>query len=183
VTISRRGRADVRVSPAMRDPAPGFESPPPRLVEDNRQHLGRFHGPSVHANLLDAPYRRLPRLLRRWRLKEWQAIQIATPHLFVNAALFDAKLLQLLQVKVYDRIRNEKYLHERQLRPGAFRIADDLAASSNAYRDRRSPSTPRACTRTRGCSPSKARSPSAPTPINSTTRSRSSTITRAITRT
>lgn len=122
----------------MRDPAPGFEAPPARLVEDGRQRLGRFTGPPVHANLIDARYLGLPRPLRRWRLKEWQAVQITAPDLFVNAALFDAKLLQLLQVKIYDRVRGEKHLHERQLRPGAFRIADQLADSSNAYRDRRS---------------------------------------------
>lgn len=121
----------------MRDPAPGFEVPPPTLVEDGRQRLGRFHGPPRRANLIDARYLGLPRALRRWRLKEWQAIQIATPALFVNAALFDAKLLQLLQVKVYDRARGTKHLHERQLRPGAFRVADQLVASSTAYRDRR----------------------------------------------
>jgi hypothetical protein len=122
----------------MREPAPGFEAPPPRLVEGGRQRLGRFYGPPVHANLIEASYLGLPRALRRWRLKEWQAIQIAAPDLFVNAALFDAKLIQLLQVKIYDRARGRKHLHERQLRPGAFRIADQLADSSNAYRDRQS---------------------------------------------
>lgn len=122
----------------MRAPAPGFEAPPAQLVEAGRQRLGRFHGPPARANLIDASYLGLPRALRRWRLKEWQAIQIATPDLFVNAALFDAKLLQLLQVKIYDHARGQKHLHERQLRPGAFRIADQLVDSSNAYRDRRS---------------------------------------------
>ena len=48
--------------------------------------------------------------------------QIATPELFVNAALFDAKLLQLLQVKIYDRARGEKIVHEWKLRPGAVRF-------------------------------------------------------------
>ena len=116
----------------------GFDRPPDSLVEDGRQHLGRFHGPPGRVNLIDAQYRRLPRALRRWRLKEWQALQIATPSLFVNLALFDAKLIQLLQVKVYDRVRATKHLHERQLRPGAFRVADQLLDSVTAYRDRRS---------------------------------------------
>lgn len=108
------------------------------LVEAGQQHLGRFAGPPTRANLLDARYRGWPRPLRRWRLKEWQALQIATPALFVNLALFDAKLLELLQVKIYDRARGTKHLHERQLRPGAFRVADQLLDSVTAYRDRRS---------------------------------------------
>ncbi len=110
--------------------------PPARLVEDGRQQLGRFSGP-VRANLLDAPYLRLPRPLRRLRLKEWQAVQIASPRVFVNVALFDAKLMQLMQVKIFDRESGEKTVHEWKLRPGAFTIADQLLDSRNAYRDRR----------------------------------------------
>ena len=116
----------------------GFARPPVSLVENGRQQLGHFDGPPGRVNLIDARFGRLPRVLRRWRLKEWQALQIATPTLFVNLALFDAKLLQLLQVKVYDRVRETKHLHERQLRPGAFHVADQLLDSVTAYRDRRS---------------------------------------------
>lgn len=125
------------LSMGMQSPL-GFEPPPVSLVENGRQQLGHFRGPPGRVNLIDARYGRLPRVLRRWRLKEWQALQIATPSLFVNLALFDAKLLQLLQVKIYDRIRAAKHLHERQLRPGAFRVADQLLDSTTAYRDRRS---------------------------------------------
>jgi hypothetical protein len=110
--------------------------PPAQLVEDGCQHLGRFSGP-VRANLLDAPYLRLPRPLRRLRLKEWQAVQIANPRVFVNVALFDAKLMQLMQVKIFDRESGEKTVHEWKLRPGAFAIADQLLDSRNVYRDRR----------------------------------------------
>jgi hypothetical protein len=110
--------------------------PPACLVESGRQHLGRFAGP-VRANLLDAPYLRLPRPLRRLRLKEWQAVQIASPRVFVNVALFDAKLMQLMQVKIFDRESGEKTVHEWKLRPGAFAIADQLHDSRNVYRDRR----------------------------------------------
>ena len=46
----------VPVSLVMHDPAPGFEAPPPQLVEHGRQHLGRFDGPPVRANLIDARY-------------------------------------------------------------------------------------------------------------------------------
>jgi hypothetical protein len=114
-----------------------FAPAPPRLVEDGQQHLGRFGGPIGRTNLLDAPFRGLPRFLRRWRLKEWEALQVATPALFLNVALFDAKIMQLLQAKIYDRARGEKFVHEWKLRPGAFRIADQLLDSDNSYRDRR----------------------------------------------
>jgi hypothetical protein len=117
--------------------ASGFEPPPRQLVEDGRQRLGRFAGPPARANLLDARYRGLPRPLRWLRLKEWQAFQIATPRLFVNVALFDAKLMALVQAKVFDRERGAKHLHERKLRPGAFRVADQLLDSETRYRDRR----------------------------------------------
>lgn len=114
-----------------------LEPAPAQLVEDGRQHLGRFSGPFGKTNLLDAPYKRLPRVLRRWRLKEWQAVQLAGPTVFANVALFDAKLMQLMQVKIYDRERGEKIVHEWKLRPGAFNVADQLIDSTNSYRDRR----------------------------------------------
>ena len=117
--------------------AAGFELPPAALVEDGRQHLGRFGGPPPRANLLDARYRRLPRVLRRLRLKEWQAVQLATPRLFVNLALFDVKLMALRQVKVYDRDRQVKHLHERKLGPRALRLADQLDDSVNRHADKR----------------------------------------------
>ena len=125
------------VSVGVPDHPAGFEAPPSRLVEDGRQRLGRFDGPVARANLIDARYLGLPRPLRWWRLKEWQAFQIANPRLFVNVALFDAKLMALLQVKIYDRVLGCKHLHERRLRPGAFRVADQLLDSSTGYQDRR----------------------------------------------
>ena len=114
-------------------PPSGFEAAPERLVDGGRQRLGRFDGPPRQVNLLDARYRGLPRPVRWWRLKEWQAFQIATPRLFVNVALFDAKLMSLFQVKVFDKATQTKFLHEKKLPPGAFRVADQLLDSKTAY--------------------------------------------------
>lgn len=114
-----------------------FAAPPDLLVEDGRQHFGRWGAPLPRTNLLDARFRHLPRPLRWLRLKEWQAVQIATPTLFVNLALFDVKLLGLLQVKVYDHARGVKHLHERKLRPGALHLADNLLDSTARYADRK----------------------------------------------
>ncbi len=94
---------------------------PEKLVEDGRQTLGRFGGPARSNNLIDGGYRGWPRPLRWWRLKEWQAVQVASPRLFANVALFDARLMQLRQVKVYDRARGKKHIHESKLRPRSMR--------------------------------------------------------------
>ena len=117
--------------------AAGYDAPPVQLVDDGRQHLGRFHGPPPRANLIDAKLHHWPRALRSLRLKEWQAIQMVTPRLFVNLALFDARLMALRQVKIYDRERKVKHLHERKLRPGALAIADQLLDSVNRHADKR----------------------------------------------
>jgi len=114
-----------------------LEPAPANLVDAGRQRLGRFAGPIARVNLIDAPYLRLPRPLRRLRLKEWEAAQIAAPGVFVNVALFDAKLLQLLQVKVYEHATGEKTVIEHKLRPGAFKVADQLLDSTTRYADRR----------------------------------------------
>ena len=116
---------------------PSLEPAPARLVDDGRQRLGRFSGPPSQTNLIDARFLGLPRPLRRLRLKEWQAIQVSGPGLFANVALFDAKLMSLLQAKIYDRERGEKIVHEWKLRPGAFAVADQLLDSTTRYEDRR----------------------------------------------
>jgi Protein of unknown function (DUF2804) len=114
-----------------------LEPAPRHLVADGRQRFGRFSGPPDKTNLIDARYLGLPRPLRRLRLKEWQAVQIVGPGLFANVALFDAKLMSLLQVKVYERDRGEKTVHEWKLRPGAFAVADQLLDSTTRYADKR----------------------------------------------
>lgn len=110
---------------------------PANLVDDKRQHLGRFSTPLQHANLIDAAYLHLPRPVKRLRLKEWQAVQLGSPELFVCLALFDAKLMSLMQAKIYDKRRGLKKVVEWKLRPGAFTLADQLLDSTNRYADKR----------------------------------------------
>lgn len=110
-----------------------FQTAPTLIVDASGQKFGRFRTAPLRTNLLGAPYNGLPRCARWARLKEWQAVQLSTPELFINLALFDAKLMSLVQVKIYDRARGEKYVFERQLPPGQMRIADSLYHSKNAY--------------------------------------------------
>ncbi len=114
----------------------GYDPPPTELVDEGRQVFGCFLGPPDRANLIDARLGPWPRALRRLRLKEWQALQLSTPALFVNLALFDAKIMALRQIKIYDRVQRVKHLHERKLGPGALRLADSLADSTNRHADR-----------------------------------------------
>ncbi len=110
-----------------------FQPAPPRIVGSTGQEFGRFRAVPRCTSLLGAPYKGLPRCVRRARLKEWQAVQLSTPELFVNLALFDAKLISLVQVKIYDRVRAEKYVFERKLPPGQMQIAGSLYNSKNVY--------------------------------------------------
>ena len=62
--VPARARRGVCMA-GVEGPAMTLAPPPAKLVEDGRQHLGRFSGPAGTSNLLDAPYLRLPRPLRR----------------------------------------------------------------------------------------------------------------------
>ncbi len=115
-----------------------FQTPPPRLVEAGAPAFGRFTAAPREVNLLDARLGSLPRPLRSLRMKCWQALQLVSEELFLHVALFDARLLSMLQVRVYDRVRGLHQMHERLLRPGAFTVATRLDDTDSAYRDRRS---------------------------------------------
>lgn len=110
---------------------------PPRLVDAGRIRFGTFDRPIADTNLIDAqPWSMpLPRPLRALRLKEWQAFQLGTPRWFVAVALFDAKLLALAQVKVYDRERRTKHVFERKLPSWAMRAPRTLLDSTMGWED------------------------------------------------
>lgn len=113
-----------------------LQAPPPSLVEDGSTVFGTFDGPVASVNPLDAAvlgWMPIPRALKSWRLKEWQAFQLSTERYFVCIALFNAKSLGLVQVKVYDRVRQEKALFERKVAPWAFSVADGLLDSQTRY--------------------------------------------------
>ncbi len=114
-----------------------LEPAPKKLVEHEQQRFGRFTTPVEHANLIDAYHHGMPRPIRGLRLKEWQALQITSPDVFANFALFDAKLMSLVQAKVYERAPKTKIIHEWKLRPRSFKIADQLLDSTNTFSDRR----------------------------------------------
>lgn len=115
-----------------------FSLPPARLVDAGLPTFGRFSAAPRQVNLRDARFVGLPRALRSVRLKRWQAVQIVSDEVFVHVALFDARLLSMLQVRIYDRARSRQLTHERLLRPGALRVATQLDGTISGFHDRRS---------------------------------------------
>lgn len=106
------------------------------LVEGRNTVFGTFDGPFESVNPLDAaPWGGIPvpRALKSWRLKEWQAFQLSTERYFICIALFNAKSLALAQVKIYDRVNQQKVLFERKVAPWAFEVADGLLDSVTRY--------------------------------------------------
>jgi hypothetical protein len=110
---------------------------PARLVEAGRIHFGTCDRPIPDVNLIDAqPFAiPLPRPLRALRLKEWQAFQLGSARWFVAVALFDAKLMALAQVKVYDRERRIKHAFERKLPSWALQAPRSLLRSEMSWAD------------------------------------------------
>jgi hypothetical protein len=109
--------------------------PPAALVHEGRIRFGTYSGAIADLNLIDAqPYALpLPRALRAARLKEWQAFQFGNQRWFLVVALFDAKLLALAQLKLYDRERRQKFVFERKLPSWALRAPRSLLDSQMSW--------------------------------------------------
>lgn len=109
------------------------------LVTAGRFNFGTYARPFVRVNPLDAEIVSglpLPRSLKGVRLKEWQAFQLGDERFFVNVALFNAKLLALAQLKIYDRREERLLLYERKLPPWTLRAPSGLFDSEMRYRGR-----------------------------------------------
>ena len=108
---------------------------PTDLVRDGRISFGTYAEPIPNPNLIDAQPWGLPvpRALRALRLKEWQAFQFANRRYFFVVALFDAKVMGLVQIKAYDRQQKRKYVFERKLPGWSLRPAGNLLDSTFAH--------------------------------------------------
>jgi hypothetical protein len=109
-------------------------APPPSLVADGEFVWGTFDGPVPRVNLLDA----WPAgLARRWhgsRLKEWQAFQLFGETHFVLGAVYDAKLLGLVQIVVVDLELGTAQRWERQVPSRSIRVAQGLSGTTSVGR-------------------------------------------------
>jgi hypothetical protein len=116
--------------------AKGFEPSPESIVEDGAFVLGRFGTPFRRINMLDVgkPFHYpVPRLLKDWRLKEWQSYQFGDERWRFTATLYNAKSCSFAAFIAYDRERKKRYSIRRLIPGGVFRFGETLSASDAYY--------------------------------------------------
>ncbi|MEZ4288541.1 MAG: DUF2804 family protein [Polyangiales bacterium] len=113
-----------------------LSAPPARLVQDGQWRFGMFNAPIEGLNALDTsrPFGvPMTRSMKSFRLKEWQAFQFGNGRHFFNIALFDAKWLALVQIKVFDRQTGQKVVFEKKVLPSSMQIANGLNRGVSRY--------------------------------------------------
>jgi hypothetical protein len=106
------------------------------LVSGGKIRFGTFDDAPSVANLADADgvfSRRVPAWFKRARLKEWQALQFRNDRYFGIVALFDAKVLGLVQIKVYDLVEKRKHVFERQLPGSRLKVPQQTWSGTNEW--------------------------------------------------
>ncbi len=111
---------------------------PTSIVDHGRMKFGSWSGYPGEANLLDAakPYRvRIPRFLKRMRLKEWRALQAGDETWFLFAVLYDAKFMSMASVDLWNR-RSKTKLGFRRIFPLSRFIMSRSLEFSETHADR-----------------------------------------------
>jgi len=118
----------------------GFDPSPEAVVAKGVFALGRYGTPFRRANMLDVshPFHYpVPRMIKDWRLKEWQAYQFGDRRWFFFASLYNAKICSFVSFLAYDRERRKRYLIRRLLPGSIFRFSESLSGSDVYYRGAR----------------------------------------------
>jgi hypothetical protein len=118
----------------------GFEPSPEAIVEHGAFALGRFGTPFRRINMLDVshPFHyRVPRIVKDWRLKEWQSYLFGDKRWCFFATLRNAKVCSFISFLAYDRERRKRYSIKRILPGGMFRFSESLSDSDVFYRGAR----------------------------------------------
>lgn len=105
---------------------PPRTAPPAALVQDGRYRFGTYDGPVPVVNPLDVARRGPARRVRDLRLKEWEAFQLGDDEWFVLGAVYNAKVLGLLQVLAVHKERGTITRWERKVPAGRLTVARGL---------------------------------------------------------
>lgn len=119
--------------PARAIAPPDRVSPPAALVEDGRYRFGTYDGPIARINPLDVagtgPRAVVGRAARNRRLKEWQAFQLGNDEWFVLGAVYDTKLISLLQVLAVHVPTGRIHRWERKVPTTTVHVARGLSGT------------------------------------------------------
>ncbi|MHB8895399.1 MAG: DUF2804 domain-containing protein [Candidatus Geothermincolia bacterium] len=107
------------------------KSTPARMIVDGQvAEYGQFCDPFREVNLLDVDLvirgRKAPRIIRDFRLKEWEHFGVITDEYYFGMVIFDAKFMGTSFFYVYDRKTGEFFEHERTSIGGPVRVAREL---------------------------------------------------------
>lgn len=105
------------------------EPAPKKLVQDGLFKFGTFNTPFETINPLDASHPlpiRVPDIFKNLRLKEWEAFQFGNRDYFILAAVYNAKMLGLVQIVVVDIKNEKKYIFEKKLFPWKLKVGNGL---------------------------------------------------------
>lgn len=108
-----------------------------RLVDsEGIFNFGTFNNPIENINMLDAhkPLNlKLPKFIKNYKLKEWEAFQAGNDDFFIIGAIYNAKAIALNILTVYDRKNNKFYNYRKFCKPSSQIIGNGLIDSITKY--------------------------------------------------
>ncbi|MBN2169129.1 MAG: DUF2804 family protein, partial [Actinobacteria bacterium] len=112
---------------------------PRRMVSDGKvTDYGAFKDPFTEINLLDLELkvgnRVVPRILRDFRLKEWQYYGVIHEDYYFGMVIFDSKYIGLSFFTAFDRGNSTLLEHEKKSFGAPLRIARELLHGNSYFR-------------------------------------------------
>ncbi len=104
-------------------------SSPSELVTEGEFNFGSFDEAFHKVNMLDVNrlfHLPLARILKKLRLKEWQAFQLGNQRFFMLLAVYNAKSLAINQLIIFDRKTGKKYRYAKITPFWKAKIANSL---------------------------------------------------------
>jgi len=109
---------------------------PDLLYENSHFSFGKWRGIPGRANLLDAekPYSCfLLNLFKSARLKEWQAMQIGDSEWFLFVVIYNAKMLTMASIDLWDRKNHRQYSFRNMSLGSRVKFGDSLYSSDVTF--------------------------------------------------
>jgi hypothetical protein len=103
-----------------------------QLVSGGSRAYGRFTARPDAVNPLDEPSR-VPRGLRRLRLKEWVGFTLVHPELYSSMIIQDANFLASSEIYAFDRSSGKLHQHAANARGGSLGMPDTLLGSHPVF--------------------------------------------------